>query len=277
MNGSLSFRDGIGFFPDLLSLGIKNAFTYDNQLWGTFRRLQQTGWGNYKKLMTTAGIDSDTLGILGVENNDGIQMITTANWEVYQHFAKRDEINKGQPLTATVVSTDGIITDQPIPLLLAPADCAGIVITGIDTQTSKRFLIFLHSGLYGMQLGIIKKSLQQAHLVYTFAHADLQAFVFPHITGAHYKHPKATWKHHDFLDIEEWQPYFLDYDDKWGIDFSSKIFHELQAQGISKVFDSGLDTYIENKEGRLFSQTYNREHNPDGLLQRFGIVVQLNQ
>jgi copper oxidase (laccase) domain-containing protein len=268
ITSDLIVKNSLGQFVSLNNAGIQNFFTYDNEKWGNMSLASNpSAINSYHKLFKQLQIKGAQFIYLRPEHNNNVQIVTKENLAVYALY---DTIDK----TYIPITTDGIITKEKIPIMITPADCAIIAMTGLDKHDHKRFVIFLHVGFAGAVLNICKKSLELAHLYYSFSNTDIDVFIFPHISKKHYKKPKKGNKMLSIIEKKEWKGYIKSIDNTVVIDFGGKIIADLQKEKIRHIIQSGIDTYDAHKQGKLYSYVYAVKQRKD-LEKRFVVGVSL--
>jgi len=263
----LQTLNNLAFFEELRSLGIINFFTYDNKFWGNMNLNENKRAVNkFKKIKELFNFPTPFI-YLSSNHSDDVQILDNKNILVYKRFSVNQEYKD-----LVSIKADAIITKEKFPLVINVGDCAVVVITGIDKNDGKRFIIFTHQGLTGTLLGLGRKALENAKSIYSFKPSDLSAFIFPSIIQKHY--------YYEFLDDDlkflissaNFDKFVQILDNKYYFDFKGKIIEDLKEFGIKNIFDSGLDTYEENEKGKLFSNTFAKEIKR-GRKNRFAVGV----
>jgi len=268
----LIFRNNLGIFSRLLNLGVKNFFTYDNEKWGSARYTENPKFlPNLRRIFKYQGVLKEHYIHLMSSHNDEVQILTKGNLEAYKIFCQ-DEV--AGPLKPVLVYTDSLITKVKIPIVIATADCAIVVLTGIDKKDSKRFVIFSHLGIAGVLLNLIAKSIDTAKTVYKFKNSDLEAFVFPYLVRDNYKKEREEIKFKELLKGYEGVKFIEVSGNMVDIYLGRKVQDELKKLGVKSISQTGLDTLEEHKKGKLFSHTYSYFKKKDKG-KRFAVGVSL--
>lgn len=263
----IKIKNDLGIFTDLEDYGIKNFFTYSNKRWGNMSLLSNPkATLKYRKIFQLLNIKGEKFIRINTDGVDSIQLVHEKNLEVYS-LASYDFIN---------IFADSVITKESIPITISPGDCAVILITGIDKNDARRFVILIHAGLSGTVLEIYSKAIKEAHTVYKFENKDLAAFIFPTISGKNYVKPINHKAVKRFLEISDLGEYVLQNGDFYEINFCEKVINDLKKLGINNIQNSNIDTFKAHEEGLLYSYTYAKKLNKD-LWSRFGIGVYVNK
>jgi len=263
---------GLGYFPMLSKLKVKNFFTFDNKVWGNMRYTENpSSLTRLNKAFKLVGIKSKKYICILSKHDSKVQFLNHRNLQVYGMFNREEEIKGSiEPLRLYI---DGLITKLSFPIVIAPADCVVLVIYGKDSKDRKKFIMVLHLGVSGTYLKLHEKALKQAHMYYKFKNKDLKAFLFPYIHGENYLKTRED-DTCNILNKKEWKKYLIEVKNKIEVDFGRKIKDDLEKFDIKCIYDSELDTYEECKKGKLFSHTYLKEKRL-GDTKRFAIGVSL--
>lgn len=245
----------LAHFETLTSLGIKNFFTFDNAKWlNVVPRLEKT---EYLEIFTSMNLPLENIFYMGAEHLDNIRVVDESNIALYKEFTKFEKYKNSVELN--LVNCDGMITKENITILVAPADCAIICITGVDKKDNRRFIAVIHAGIFGTMLEIHKKALEKLKSLYEFNLSDLQSFIYPTIDGKNYvKSKEDKTRGHLFKD-NDWQNYVVDKGENFEVHFRNKIIDDLKSAGVTNIHISELNTYAENEKGNLFSYVYQKE------------------
>lgn len=254
--------DHLAHFESLTKLGIKNFFTFNNSLWGNMSLRDENFNDKFDKVSLSQNINSKELIYLGAEQNNNVLILDENNLEIYKLFNKHDKSIEEREII--VLSTDSVITKLTnLPIVVTPADCAIIYIVGTDKKDGKKFLCFIHSGVFGTMLRIYTKTLEIAHTYYDFDNSDLQVFITPTVAGENYRKNKSENVRGKLFTDPEWEASVIDYGEKFGIKIVNKIISDYKKLGIKNIIDSEMDAYEESKKGNLHSFTYYKEIKED--------------
>lgn len=271
----MEFTNGTAFFSGLNALGIKNISSFDSKIWGSFSNKElysETPEDCRSKLFELAhqvGIKSDLYLSMGAEHLDNIRIIDDANIQIIKH-----SVGDAKIPALVRLGCDGFITKSSIPLLLSPADCAGLIMTAIDKKDGQRFLIFLHIGLAGAALKIHQKAIQIAHNHYEFEDKELEVFIFPYIYGENFLASENNLKL-GLKDKPDWESFYIkNSKNEFEQHFMKKVVHELNNLGINAIEEANLDTYKEAEKGLLYSYRHARDVDIDNS-GRFVILISL--
>lgn len=238
-------------FPKLTELGVKNFFTHDNNFWGPMNLSNGKALQNYKVILDELDISSREFLYLAAEHNDNVRLVTEENLRFYKLFNKSELASDF--LTPITLDGDSIVTKvTQIPLVITPADCSVILMTGLDKKDNTRFIILTHVGIFGAILQIYKKNLDLAHIYYDFENSDLEIFFFPGISAQNFTKPKSDFRSY-LLEDSEWRDFTFDFGDRFGMDIEGKVSADLESYGVKHITKTGLDTYEEDKNDKLFS------------------------
>jgi copper oxidase (laccase) domain-containing protein len=258
-------------FQSLNAQGIKNFFTFDNNKWRGMGLSKERSIEKYEKIFSNLNINHKIFLYLGAEQNNNVQIIDEDNLKIYQLFNKSDY--KTENLQPIVIPGDGIITKLTIPIVVTPADCSVLCFVGIDKKDNKKFVIFLHSGVYGTMLKIYSRALKIAHTFYDFDNNDLDVFIYPSVGKEYYIKLKTDDYRGHLVQDPEWKDFILDKGDSFGIDIENKIISDLKSYGIKKIYSTGIEVYQANVDGKLFSFTYSKEKKIDSNNFAVGVCI----
>lgn len=256
------FKNGTGNFTHLTVNGIYNFFTYSNDIWGNMRLTEESASKHFQQLFSQFQLPNTYILSIGAEHNDAIRVIDQDNYNIYAQLneQKKPIIN---------LTCDAIITKERLPIIITPGDCAVVILTGIDARDGKRFMAMIHAGFTGAILQITTKTIQRIHELYDVENTDIQAAVFPYINGEHYVKSYNDTRLLTIIDQPEWQSFLDKREEGVAISFGKKVEAELIALDIT--FESSkIDTYIGQKDGILYSERFQREHNYQRI-ERFGV------
>lgn len=253
---NLSVKNGIASFDALDKFGIKNGFSYSSQIWGNMS-LKVTDVevderiAKLHKFSRQIGVTHKNFAFMNVEHADTICHLTELSWELRSVMSDNYGI--------ILIHGDGIITKLNIPIIVTPADCAVLIVAGIDENDSQKFILVAHAGLSSTILGIHKKIIENAHKIYKFDNSDLIVCISPFIYGKNYVKNKRKHKFAKYFTNAEWKKYVVQNGDNVEVHFGRKIISDLNAMGISQIYESGLDTYSEHLKSNLFSNTLSKQ------------------
>lgn len=151
----------------------------------------------------------------------------------------------GTAAVAGSYDVDGLITDvSDFGLLLAPADCAGVVLYGTRPIDGRPVAALLHAGWRGANLGIHLAGVNRLEGDHGIARRDLKVFIGPSIRSGSYVYTSLPVE----LQAPEWQPYVQKQEDGYHIDVLGRILgdfacHEMDvaAQVDASPVDTGAD------------------------------------
>ncbi|MCA9391653.1 laccase domain-containing protein [candidate division WWE3 bacterium] len=274
MQTEMSVAKNVGSFQELTELGAKNAFTFGNKDWGNMSLISNPGAaGNYAKVFDEIGHKGREFIYLRSEYNDNVQILTDKNLPLY-HYNQGEIISEEVGLRTIMIQSDGIITKQPIPIIMAVGDCAIVVVTGKDRNDNKPFIAYIHSGFQGTYLNITTKTIKTILNNYRVSAYELSAFIFPYIHGQQYTKKRGHELLESALQEPSWNDFLVESYGVVEIHFGKKIMAELTNLGITNIRESGLNTYEEHQKGNLFSATYEKDKGVDEGA-RFAVIASL--
>lgn len=266
MTNDIEIKNHLASFKRLTELGVANAFTYSNEVWGNMRLREPGVIDKYEALYKNLDINDDEILYVDSSHNDQISFLYEENKNIFKIFNK---VNIDEKYIA--VPTDGIITKLQIPVVIAVADCAVICITGIDKKDGRRFVSSIHAGAFGITLDIHKKALNQIYCNYE--PAEIEVFIFPSISGDFYRKPKINDVRAKIIDNPEWGDYLDIGENDFAFYIEEKIISDFEKAGIEKIYKTGVETFSSNKKGKLFSSTYNQTNNLPSS--NFAVVISI--
>ncbi|MCA9380653.1 laccase domain-containing protein [Candidatus Dojkabacteria bacterium] len=255
MHTGFKEKNNLGFFTELEELGVKNFFTYDNSIWGHMGISSEDANEKYKKLFDLLEINLSEVIYIGSSHNNEVQFLDENNLPIYQAFNRHDKSG------FVVINTDGLITKLTnIPLIITPADCAIICITGVDKKDGKRFITNLHAGIYGTMLKIHTIALKLIRDNYEAS--DMKVFIFPSVSSNYYKKSLDDKLRGRLAKDPHWADFTNIEKDMFSMDIERKLVSDFKNEGIDEgsIFVTGVNTYDEQEKGRLFSATYAKAH-----------------
>lgn len=251
-------KNGLGSFPILeTQFGVKNVATVDNSVWGNMNPYYADGEDDKKRIEKNDRKITEMLGAEAVFEmttpiEDTFIDLTKETIQLLRYKNRKYNSQVEElvffPLRANAV----ILTERNIELVAAPADCA----IAVCAHPVWKGVIVIHVG--GPQ---VIESLPEKVLTYfscMYRDVDMkqfQVFVFPYVCSKHYMLDEK-----DVAEFPKFVPDFGKYleDDGTGkkrcFAFNRLFRDGLQEKfGIENITETGLCTYEEALEGRLFS------------------------
>jgi copper oxidase (laccase) domain-containing protein len=260
------FAQHLGSFDHLSELGVTNFFTNSNSYWGDMKRLSPGAVEHFQQIFNAKDIDATKILAMGAEHNDNIRVIDHQNYKVYWEMNAEKDSSPAMRLWC-----DSFITKESIPMIVSPADCCVIVITGIDKADGKRFIALVHAGFIGALLNIVSKTVERIQSIYSCDRGDFRAFMFPYVNGDRFiKTPQDT-RVILAQSLPEWSDFLRDAESGISVSFGKKVERELEILGIP-FETTGIDTFEANKNGYLYSESYLKSTNDDRT-KRFGVGI----
>lgn len=242
---------------------IVNFYTPSTPPWGNMRISEPDSLVKFVEAFRLSGkeLRENQLVYMSVEHSDGIRFIDKNNVSIYQILQNED---------LTKITADCVVTKlNNIGIIVTPADCAIVALTGIDKSDGQRFVAVMHLGLTGTILNLVSQTVSLIKHQYQIEDSQMQAAIFPHISAKHYRKTLSDKRYLLIKDNPEWKDCLDITETDVGFDFGAMIRKQLTRDGIN-FEDSGIDNYL--PENQLFSHTYLKEHNQDET-QRFGVGV----
>jgi copper oxidase (laccase) domain-containing protein len=278
-------NNGIRYFPRLFELGVINGFT-DRETFGNMKFR-----GNERDILELVDSFLDALKVnddfpliyMRPESGGDVRFVDQQNLYNYRDspLIKKTDLDSR---TIYHINCDGFVTDLPIPIYVAPADCA-IVVTLFEKETGGRVMSVIHSGLTGTLSEIYQRGYKMANQEFKLK-GNPEVFIFPTIRGHHYIKSVNFLKYKEFpqfnklakLNSPEWLKYIKEIGEgNMELDVLGRLLEQIEDEGVkaSDIFLSSINTYDGHKEGSVISQTFSKKHNNGEDSHRFGICVQI--
>lgn len=204
----------------------------------------------------------ETLKVLNIKNAEDAL-------KIYPEHKDKIAVDKEQS------DCDGIISTKGNPVILAPADCLGIIVIDLNSGI---FGVY-HAGRAGIGLNITQKFFEKFLNLVDKNSADIKAIISPHIFAKDYPHPTQ-----DFLKTEGKDNWWAEHPEfifiQNGLSYPSLGMAVVeQIESVSNEFDLKIEIINSNLntfDGAGFSHSRDRIEGRDYLKRRNLVFVGVN-
>ncbi len=166
---------------------------------------------------------------------------------------------------------DGYLTHTPgLPLVLAAADCAQIIVYAPDVQA----MAVVHAGGLGAARGVLTKATKQLISVHGAAPGGMIAAIGPSLSAAHFA-PTREGDNFTLADIAHTKPVTKKLaNGRIGYDIAATLARQLQDLGVlpARIEVSTIDTFA---SADWYSYARDKGHNMAAAMRRNGLFVAL--